>query len=65
MKLKIISDGTSAGTKLVDESGNEIEGVTSLRWQWEKRLSDGVPLVTIELKGVPLMTPDEIAQQIL
>ena len=33
MELKIISDGTSAGTKVVDwKTGEELEGVISVEW---------------------------------
>jgi len=34
MKLKIISNGTDLGTKVVDaETGSVVEGVTSIEWK--------------------------------
>lgn len=34
MKLKIISDGTSFGTKIIDSTtGEEVEEITSIRWE--------------------------------
>lgn len=32
MKLRIVSDGTTYGTKVVDERGERIEGVTFVGW---------------------------------
>lgn len=32
-KLNIVSDGTPKGTKLFTESGEEIGGVTSIKWE--------------------------------
>ena len=34
MKLKIISDGTSLGTKIVNsDTGEEVEEITSIHWE--------------------------------
>jgi hypothetical protein len=34
MKIKIISDGTSGGTQIIDaETGQAVEGVTAVLWQ--------------------------------
>jgi hypothetical protein len=33
MKLKIVSDGTPTGTRLLTEDGNYIEGVRSIHWE--------------------------------
>ena len=32
MKLKVVGDGTKNGTKVVDENGNSVEGITDLSW---------------------------------
>ena len=32
MKIKIVSDGTSLNTRVVTETGEEIEGVLSIEW---------------------------------
>lgn len=54
MKLKIISDGTKTGTKLIDEDTNETLGLVQ-KLTWEAK-SDGFPLtkVNIELLNVPV-----------
>lgn len=50
MKLKIISDGTSAGTKVVNaETGEELKNVVRIQWEIEGR---GRARATIELDGV-------------
>lgn len=35
MKLKIVSDGTDDGTKILDENGERIEGCVELCWSIE------------------------------
>ena len=52
MKVKIISDGTPRGTKLVNaETGEKLEGVTSVEWHISvDRLSEAV----IMMRGVPI-----------
>jgi hypothetical protein len=36
LKLKIVSDGTRAGTKVVNEDGAEVEGVTDIKWEFSQ-----------------------------
>ncbi len=53
MKVKVISDGTSAGTKVIDEaSGAPLDGVVSITWE----LQDDPPLVLcyLTLRNVPV-----------
>ena len=53
MKLKIVSDGTDKGTKVIDEMGNVVEHVLSVQWQ----ISAGMrSRATIELINVPIET---------
>jgi hypothetical protein len=65
MKLKVVSDGTRAGTKVVDEDGREVEGVVHVEWSWGHDEYGGLPRATIKLEGVPLETPDEADKHVL
>ncbi len=51
MKLKIVSDGTPMGTKVMTESGDVIEGVTNICWFQGIHHSPGVE---INFDAVPL-----------
>lgn len=54
MKLKIISDGTNAGTKLLDEdSGESIPLIQKLTWETDSS-GFGLSKVTVELLNVPV-----------
>jgi len=53
MKLKIISNGTVAGTKLVDELGNMVDHVQSI--SWSIRIGE-LSRATIELINIPIET---------
>lgn len=48
-KIKIISDGTAWGTKVLDSSGNLIGGITKL----EMIIKEGEPLVLVKLEIIP------------
>ena len=50
MKLKIVSDGTPSGTKLVTETGEVIEGVLLVSWSMS---TDEDAVVMAELQRVP------------
>jgi hypothetical protein len=53
MKLKIISDGTNAGTKLIDEdSGEMIHLIQKLTWECNAK--DHSTKVNIELLNIPV-----------
>lgn len=53
MKLKIISDGTNAGTKLIDEdTGESVSGISSLTW--EASAEQVLTKVTVELFNIPV-----------
>ena len=40
MRLQVISDGTRSGTKIVNENGEEVDGVTKVEWNFTQ--NDGV-----------------------
>jgi len=52
MKLQIISQGTPETTRIVDENGNQLEGVVHIDW---KIGIDSYARATIELDGVPVI----------
>ena len=53
MKLKIISDGTNTGTKLIDEdTGETISGISSLTW--EASANEALTKITVELFNIPV-----------
>jgi hypothetical protein len=52
MKLKIVSDGTVHGTKVLDEHGNMLVGVVSINWEVDKDSDFGK--ATIGVIDVPL-----------
>lgn len=53
MKLKIISDGTNTGTKLIDEDTGEMIHMVQ-KITYEATADDTFPKVTIELINVPV-----------
>lgn len=58
MRLKIVSDGTSNGTKIVDEeSGEEVRGVTHIEWSLGV---DELAKVTIEFEAVSVDVKGEL-----
>ena len=53
MKLKIISDGTNVGTKLIDEdTGEMIHGISKLTW--EANVKEIVSKVNVEFFNIPV-----------
>jgi hypothetical protein len=53
MKLKIISDGTNAGTKLIDEdTGKMVHLIQKL--SWEANAKEPFAKVTVELINIPV-----------
>ena len=51
-ELRIISDGTVAGTKVVDSKGNRIKLIQKIKW--ELSLSSGISKVTLKIKKMPI-----------
>lgn len=52
MKIKIISDGTSMGTSVINaDTGEAISGVVGVTWECPLR---GGSIVTLALKNVPI-----------
>jgi hypothetical protein len=63
MKLKLISDGTLQGTKVVDEQGNSIGKVTKVEWSVdanEMNVYQRNARCTLELMDVPAELEIEI-----
>jgi hypothetical protein len=55
MRLRIISNGTGKGTRVVDaKTGEEIEGVTSVEWFWSYEKDNAVPSCKLTVQSVPL-----------
>jgi len=52
MKLKIVSDGTVAGTSIVDESGETVGGVTAIRFRL--RASELMTKAVVEFSAMPI-----------
>jgi hypothetical protein len=48
VKIKIISDGSSDGTKVVNEQGEEVEGVMSIFWAVSGEEKKSVAMITIQ-----------------
>ena len=59
MQLKLVSDGTPLGTKVVDENGEVIEYITNLKWE----IGVGhYAKATIEITKLPLEVVGELKQ---
>jgi hypothetical protein len=59
MKLRIESDGTLRGTRLVDAAtGEEIEGVREVTWEWERGYPANVRVVLQEVETDLAVTLD-------
>ena len=54
MKLKVVSDGTVIGTKVVAENGEEIDGVISVNWEVAAAGNAPVPFVTLRMINTPV-----------
>ncbi len=52
MKLKITSDGTNKGTRLIDENGENIIGVVGIKW--EGHIKEGTTKAVIEFVDIPM-----------
>lgn len=59
MKIRIISDGTGPGTRVVDERGEKVEMVTAVKW----KLDDPRGLATAELTFVKV--PVEVEGELM
>lgn len=66
MKLKIISDGTTVGTKLINEETGEMVGLVQ-NIQWEVGVGDNFASATVRLIKVPveLNVDAEIFEEII
>lgn len=52
MKLKLISDGTNTGTKLIDtDTGEQVKGIQKITYDLD---CTNIPKVTVELFNVPV-----------
>jgi hypothetical protein len=62
MRLKVESDGTAQGTRVMSEDGEMLHGVRSVTWS--AAVGGAKPEVTLVLSGVPVtMTPDVIGDE--
>jgi hypothetical protein len=58
MKLRIESDGTSHGTRVVNaETGEQIDGVREVTWEWERGypVSARISLVDVETQATLML----------
>jgi len=55
-EIRITSDGTPQGTKVVDSHGDEIKGITEINWNLK---AIGVASAVIRLAAIPLDAPAE------
>lgn len=51
MRLRIVSDGTPAGTKVLDEEGRRLRNVKAIAWGID---TDGMARLRIEVAAVPV-----------
>lgn len=58
MKIKIISDGTGRGTRVVTEDGEVLERVLSIKWECVGR-QDAVATIEVSRVPVELVARDE------
>lgn len=52
MNIRVISDGTSAGTMVFDESGDRVKGITALRIRIS--MQEPVARVTLDFANIPI-----------
>lgn len=53
MKLRIVSDGSNSGTKVLDEFGNRIENIVAVHWSMKV---GELSAATIEIRNVEIET---------
>jgi hypothetical protein len=63
MKLKIESDGTRTGTKVLTESDEKIENVKEIEWKFS--LEHPLVTVILTIEGMALDLPCEPEKEIL
>ena len=57
MKVKIVSDGTSPGTHIMDADGNCLEYVTAIDWHLEV---DGLATAMVQFANIPVEVAGEL-----
>ncbi len=61
MKIKIVSDGTPYGVRVVDEEGEELQNkITSIKWE---ALSGDMPTVTMEFIDMDIDVVGEVKEE--
>ena len=60
VRVKIVSDGTLAGTHVIDEEGNELDGVMSVDWEGPE--GDAPAKAVIYLRDVELEAEGEVIE---
>jgi hypothetical protein len=59
MKLRIESDGTSHGTRVVNaETGEKVEGVREVSWEWEWGYPVSCRITVVDVETQAAMTVD-------
>ena len=61
MKLKIVSNGTSTGTVLLTEDGQQIQNVTAITWMC---VAGGVAKVRLTLINVPIEAEGDLVDSL-
>lgn len=64
MKLKIVSDGTNAGTKLIDEDTGEMIHLIQ-KLTWEADVKNFSTKVTVELLNIPVEIVSKVDVELL
>jgi hypothetical protein len=59
MKLRIISDGSRLGTRVLDESGNQVEGVTRIWWEADGKTGQIVARIEIDRCDIDVIGDEE------
>lgn len=57
MKVRLVSDGHTFGTKVLDEAGNEIKGITQVSFTHE---AGGMPRAAVELAAIEVDVRGEL-----
>lgn len=59
MRIRILSDGTGNGTRVVDERGQRVEMVTKIEWQVEVK---GLATAVLTFARVPVEVSGELEE---
>jgi hypothetical protein len=57
MRVKIVSDGTAAGTHILDEAGQELENIAHIEWQVA---AGSLSCAKVTLVGIPVLVEGKL-----